>query len=331
IRVRDGSGRLNAYGTGFLISDRLLMTNHHVLRTFEEARASQAEFNYQMGREGRLESSVLFPLAPEDLFVTSPELDYTVVAIAPRSIDGSPLSDWGFTPLHAEEGKVVKGEYLNIIQHPNGEPKMLAVRENELIDVLDSHLHYHTDTAPGSSGSPVYNDSWEVVALHHSGVPRTDAEGNYLTRDGTVWRPEMGEHRIDWIANEGVRISRIVQHLKSTSLAGAARDLRDRLLEAAPAGPVAALAPRTAAPVVRDGQATWTIPLQVSVTIGGPSVPQSLPMTSPSPAPSREAPVPPAAVSVPPRDIERAVKAVRERLQGNDSVLKVRPGYRFRD
>ena len=31
--------------------------------------------------------------------------------------------------------------------------------------------HYSTDTEAGSSGSPVFNDQWEVVALHHSVKP----------------------------------------------------------------------------------------------------------------------------------------------------------------
>ena len=65
---------------------------------------------------------------------------------------------------------MIKGEYVNIVQHPNGEPKQLALRENQLVDVLENFLHYQTDTAPGSSGSPVFSDEWEVVALHHSGV-----------------------------------------------------------------------------------------------------------------------------------------------------------------
>jgi V8-like Glu-specific endopeptidase len=32
-------------------------------------------------------------------------------------------------------------------------------------------VQYTTDTLPGSSGSPVFNDNWEVVALHHAGGP----------------------------------------------------------------------------------------------------------------------------------------------------------------
>ncbi len=57
---------------------------------------------------------------------------------------------------------------LYIIQHPNGEPKQLVLRNNELVDTPNQFVAYVADTSPGSSGSPVYNDQWEVVALHHA-------------------------------------------------------------------------------------------------------------------------------------------------------------------
>ena len=41
---------------------------------------------------------------------------------------------------------------------------MLALRENQIVDLLEQFLHYRTDTEPGSSGSPVYNDQWQIVA-----------------------------------------------------------------------------------------------------------------------------------------------------------------------
>jgi endonuclease G len=67
---------------------------------------------------------------------------------------------------------VSPGEYLTIIQHPSGGDKQIALRENQLLKIDTHTLWYRTDTSPGSSGSPVFNDVWQVVALHHSGVPK---------------------------------------------------------------------------------------------------------------------------------------------------------------
>jgi endonuclease G len=81
------------------------------------------------------------------------------------------LSQFGWLPLSNREGKAIVGEFLSIIQHPGGERKQVCVRENKLLRYGDDTLWYQADTVAGSSGSPVFNPFWQVVALHHSGVP----------------------------------------------------------------------------------------------------------------------------------------------------------------
>jgi endonuclease G len=259
-RITVRLGGALAYGTGALISPRLLLTNHHVLHSAEEASGSYVEFNYQAGLDGMPLTPVSFPLDPATFFVTDTELDFSIVALRP----GGDLGLFGWLQLHEQEGKVILGELVNIIQHPNGEPKQLAVRENKVVDLLDRFLHYETDTAPGSSGSPVFNDQWEVVALHHSGVPKTDpATGRFLTIDGKPWTPDMGEDRLAWEANEGIRISRVLGALHAATLTGAAADLRAQVFEA-----TAAAAPEaTGAAVVPGGSATFDLPVRVTIHV----------------------------------------------------------------
>ena len=78
------------------------------------------------------------------------------------------------------------------------------------------------------------------MGLHHSGVPARDDRGNILTIDDKIWQPNLGESRIKWLANEGVRISRIVQHLKQQNLPIEQRKLRDRIFDSASAIPIVA-------------------------------------------------------------------------------------------
>jgi V8-like Glu-specific endopeptidase len=40
---------------------------------------------------------------------------------------------------------------------------------NAVVLVGEGRVQYLTDTLPGSSGSPVFDADWNVVALHHSG------------------------------------------------------------------------------------------------------------------------------------------------------------------
>ncbi|MEH8018923.1 endonuclease [Rheinheimera muenzenbergensis] len=225
IQIKSPQGISIGYGTGFMVSPRLMLTNNHVLSSASVAQRSKAEFSFEIGEDGQMLQPHVIELIPDEFFATDQHLDYTLVAVR----ENTTLRGYGWIQLIEDQGKLIVGEWVNIIQHPNGEPKQIALRENQVIDELDDFVHYHTDTAPGSSGSPVFNDQWEVVALHHSGVPKRDSAGNILTHDNRMWTPEMGEHRIAWIANEGVRISSIVNHIKGLSLGYNKNLLRDEL------------------------------------------------------------------------------------------------------
>ncbi|HVY60644.1 MAG TPA: serine protease, partial [Planctomycetota bacterium] len=215
IHLRDAQGDDIGYGTGFLVAPGLALTNNHVFGSDADAATGILEFDYEKDVSGRDRPTHRFTFEPDRFFATSKELDFTLVAVAARSDTQRALSEFGWLPLRIEPGKAIVGEYLTIIQHPGGEQKQICVRENKLLKYLPDTIWYQTDTVAGSSGSPVFNNAWEVVALHHSGVPDTDKEGHWLTVDGKIWDSSMSEDKVRWLANEGIRISRIVEHLKA--------------------------------------------------------------------------------------------------------------------
>lgn len=295
VNIRSGSGATVGYGTGFMVSPRLLLTNNHVLENKQTARFSQIEFDYQRDRRGQMLPVAAFALEPDTFFMTDEDLDYTLVAVGNKSFNNRRLELYGWNSLIGELGKILISQPVNIVQHPRGEIKQIVLRKNELLDLLDTFAHYAADTEPGSSGAPVFSDMWEVVALHHSGVPETDANGNILTVDGTVFKKGMNPDRIHWIANEGIRVSSLVGDIreKMQSLSGLAKDLCAELLEKAAPNPLeikemaeredkgsamvavsekpAGDATAVSSPVSGSHtEATWTIPLRINVTIGAP-------------------------------------------------------------
>ncbi|MEZ4298668.1 MAG: effector-associated domain EAD1-containing protein [Polyangiaceae bacterium] len=85
IRAADGS-----LGTGFLLADDLLVTNHHVLGEGRVAAGATAHFNYQKTVEGR-DAEMELGLDPEGFFRTSScEDDCTIVKVT-----GNPTARWG--------------------------------------------------------------------------------------------------------------------------------------------------------------------------------------------------------------------------------------------
>jgi DNA/RNA endonuclease G (NUC1)/V8-like Glu-specific endopeptidase len=275
VQIRSESGRAAGFGTGSLIAPRLLLTNNHVLESHASARASVVEFNVEDGLDGLPLSPETFALTPDEFFLTDVALDFTLVAVAARGGAGTELAAFGWNPARETEDAVLVEEFVNIVQHPSGQPKQVALRDNQVVDLLEDFLHYRTDTEPGSSGAPVFNDQWELIGLHHSGVPNRDQKCQILARGGGVWTPSMGENAVDWIANEGVRLSRILRFLKDTTMNDdSQRRLRDSLFSAAvptaiPAAPRApAAVPAAAETTSAGGGVTVTIPLQIEVRLG---------------------------------------------------------------
>ncbi|MEU1002807.1 trypsin-like serine peptidase [Streptomyces tibetensis] len=271
-------GRELPHGTGFLVSPRLLMTNHHVLPDESFARTCFAEFNAQVTADNLPDTVVRMELDPQTFFAADRRLDFALVALAPTGDGPAPGEIFGWNRLSVQTGKLVLGEKVNIIGHPSGRLKEIALRDNAVLVRLDDFVHYTTDTEPGNSGSPVFNDQWEVVALHHSGVPKKDDQGRVLRKDGRPWQQGDGDDAIEWVANEGVRISSILKHLAGLDLGPGRRALLaemgpdtglDQAMTTAPALPAAA----PGAPPER----TTAVP--GLTTPPAPGVPVTVPMT----------------------------------------------------
>ncbi len=196
-----------SYATGFLVGPRLLATNNHVIANEQEAAQAEAEFGYEHDIDGVIKEAVSFNLDPHSVFFTSTELDFTLVAVAPMSNDGVPLERFGWLPLIPVSGKAIAEEWVSIIQHPGSLPKQIAIHSSKIVKPgadevrakREYFIHYSTDTEPGSSGSPVLNDQWQVVAIHHKAVPKGKPK-----KDGSI----------EWLCNQGVRISAIFKWLE---------------------------------------------------------------------------------------------------------------------
>lgn len=220
-------------GSGFLVSPNLLLTNQHVLPTAEACQACHVEFGHQHDRFGNLSKGVRHRLDPRRFLLISEELDFTLVALeSAQSLDRWSLP---WCPMIKKTGKVVVGEPVNIIQHPLGREKQVVFRNNLLMDIFEDKdviVHYQADTDRGSSGSPVFNDQWQVVALHRAGIPKINKKGQWLRKDGRIWRKDGRYEDVAWVANEGIRTSKIVAEVEQAKVVGDAIVLKEEFLEA---------------------------------------------------------------------------------------------------
>ncbi len=197
---QDYQGRAGSWaGTGFIVSEHILLTNHHVLNSPTTARNAVAIFNYEQQPDGAPAKTTEYRLDPDRLFLTSPldtdgdgpGLDFTFVWI-----EGTPGQTFGVIPLLKNLPAVAAGEPANIIQHPQGHPKQIAVQENTVVGQTASTIRYTTDTEPGSSGACVMDNNWNPIALHHA----SGSDGN----PGTFY-------------NEGITFAAIAARLEAIS------------------------------------------------------------------------------------------------------------------
>jgi hypothetical protein len=187
---------LTASCTGFMVSESLMLTNYHCVRSQVECDDMKVQFNYYVSEIGRTEE-----VSQRDCLAFDPQFANETLDYAFIEIDRDPGAQFGYVPLeivaNEGDGPAASGSAILIIQHPAGLPKKVA-RTNCRIAQLpvdgfapETDFSHSCDTMGGSSGSPVFTDDGILVGLHHYGF----AEGGI------------------WSDNRAIRMSRIVANL----------------------------------------------------------------------------------------------------------------------
>jgi endonuclease G len=231
----DAKKEPKGFGTGFLVAPNLLITNNHVFSNDGEAENCVANFLHDWNEATqKTDSGISFMLKPAIFFYTCEDLDFSLVYVENKDTGReSEICELGSLSLIETKGKIKFNSPVNIIQYPKGGVKKYTTEGNMVTNIDDKAgiIYYTTDTEPGSSGSPCFNEYWEVAALHYTAIPKTNPGGEWLTKNGQVWNKDMDEDEIDWIANAGKSISRIVSHLKHRKFPEEHQKYIDAILE----------------------------------------------------------------------------------------------------
>jgi endonuclease G len=117
--------------------------------------------------------------------------DWAVITVPEPMPDDAPIIQAnGASPVNIDDR-------VYIIQHPGGAPKKIGMIHNVVRYVDDEVMQYFTDTEKGSSGSPVFNEQWQLVAMHHR------------------WVEVKGDGDVPEFRNQGRRIERIVEGMQA--------------------------------------------------------------------------------------------------------------------
>ena len=150
------------FGTGFLVAPRLILTCHSVLPDATTASDRAFELDYHSNEDGTFKPVTAVRLRPDICFVADAPHDFAIVALE------SPLTDRTVIALVGGGGKRTKGERVSLIHHPQAGPLLLSLRAGAIVAAEKGVLHHDSDTAPGSAGAPVLDDSLRLIGLHHA-------------------------------------------------------------------------------------------------------------------------------------------------------------------
>jgi S1-C subfamily serine protease len=183
-------------GSGFLVRGRdlkdsygdglLLLTNAHVISNDPKVDAALRPDEAYLSFKALGQDSGLKRYRPKKLVQTSPpnELDFSLLELE-EPVDGAdPFPIDAALPLPDGTARVY------VIGYPYGGGLSFSINDNELLDRDDRVLHYRAPTEGGSSGSPVFNQKWNLIGLHHGGgleVPKLNNKpGTYAANEG-IW------------------------------------------------------------------------------------------------------------------------------------------------
>jgi hypothetical protein len=157
-------------GTGFLVGKSLLLTSNHVVPTSMSARTVAVAF----------EGGANEQFAVREIVHSSPvnDRDFSLLRLEPNPGSKTAGEIYGYYNLktsHNNRAGLYPYSFLvNMIHYPRGqEHRSYEIRGRRLLFKGDENdpkkrpfVAYDASTEEGSSGAPVFNDFWWVVALH---------------------------------------------------------------------------------------------------------------------------------------------------------------------
>jgi len=156
LTVRNAVGRIESpqntgIGTGVLVAQNLLLTCNHI---FTKTRVEKAwvTFGYKSDSDSTQD---IFEL-DLDFVIYHNHLDFALIRLQ---------SNPSLKPIPPVNVGLDSGQKIRLIHHPMGQPVVISGL-GQIVRVGPGYIDHNLNTDKGSSGAPIFNDAWELVAIH---------------------------------------------------------------------------------------------------------------------------------------------------------------------
>ena len=214
------------FGTGFAVraqafgiepgGEVLLLTNFHVLNSGGlggRKDFGNVEVVFEAIGDPPLKCSVRTVVAESD---SDNGLDYALLRLTGATERLIPL------PISPAIASASSRARVYVIGYPLGDVMQFSLQDNVLLDheceptgkppnPARRRVQYSASTEKGNSGSPVFDDQWDCIALHQAGGKRRPNEERYGI-------PKLNGLNTAWEANQGIWIGSIQDEVKARKL-----------------------------------------------------------------------------------------------------------------
>jgi hypothetical protein len=179
LAARGAVGRIEsppgtARGTGVLLDGQRLLTCKHVIERIFDTGLERiwVRFGYKAGKYG-IEPGEVFELDTESIDSSTTRsdsaLDYVLVKIKGRP---------SYRAALLSNNLPDKAQNIRLVHHPRGEPVQIS-DIGRVVQVDQEYLKHDIQADYGSSGAPIFDLNWRVVAIHRGklGLSRSYAPG----------------------------------------------------------------------------------------------------------------------------------------------------------
>jgi V8-like Glu-specific endopeptidase len=156
-------------GTGFLVGQDRVMTNAHVIAENVSLATCDAVFDF-VGN-AKPEALPAYKLAASLARSAEREFDFAIYRL-----EKIPDGNRGYFKVRPYPFATIR-EPVSVLGHSNADPMTYSFGVVFDSNSFFGRVAYTANTLPGASGSPVFAENWDLVALHHHGEAQVNNHG----------------------------------------------------------------------------------------------------------------------------------------------------------
>lgn len=157
----------NEFGTGYAVGKNTVVTNRHVI---QEVKKHPEKAYVRVGHKDKNGKVTFQEFDIKDIVTPKDEsIDVAVLHTKPNA-DGKCVGDYAKPAEYGDSSKIKEGSKLTLVGYPGDKDYGTLWAGTGEVDMADGGMiSFRVTSAPGNSGSPLFDESGKVVGMNNAG------------------------------------------------------------------------------------------------------------------------------------------------------------------